>query len=314
MKVDLRYLAEFMRSMAWPVLAALMIFMFRKQIADVLTQIARRLRASTTPETVAELQKLPELVSSWSVGLVDVRKATPPQVFNGSSHGLFQQLLGSIKADYAVVDLGKGQEWLTTRLFMFSLLLGMMGGIRALVFLESSNGTRRKFLGIAAPLDVQKALAGRYPWLEEAWLKASAAVYSDKTSEADGPACSYDGEPLFCGAGQEMVADFVQQFIRLVQSSTDPPARENEAYVTVGTEPETWERAQWVDGERLERDLGGCLEFSWCQDSPDKSRKAIANAVMRRSSPLVALVDSDRRFLGLVDRVAVLDTVKQIRA
>jgi hypothetical protein len=129
MKLDLRFLAEFMRFMAWPVLAAMMLFMFRKQIADVLTQIARRLRTSTTPETVVELQKLPELDSSWLVGLVDVRKATPPQVFNGRSHGLFQQLLSSIKADYAVVDLGRGQEWLTTRLFMFSLLLGMMGGI-----------------------------------------------------------------------------------------------------------------------------------------------------------------------------------------
>lgn len=311
MKMEWKFLAEFARSMAWPGLFALALFMFRKQIADVLTQLARRLRPPTAQDMTVELPQLPELASSWSVGSADVRKATPPQVFNGISHGLFQQLLDSGRADYAVVDLGKGQEWLTSRLFMFALVLGMVRDLRALVFLESTNGTRRRFLGVATPLDVQKSLAARYPWLEEAWLKASAARYAEEPSEANGLGDTSNQQPLFSGAGHETVASFVQRFVQLVQRTTNPPVREEDTYLKVGTEPETWEKAQWVDGERLERDLAGCLEYAWCQNSPNKTRKAIANAVMRRSSPLVALVDSDRRFLGLVDRYALLDEMKQ---
>ncbi len=310
MKFDWRFWAEFIRSVAWPGLAALTLLIFRKQIAEVLTQAARRLRRAPTQEVSVDLTPLPELASSWSVGSTDVRVLTSPQVFNGNSQPLFQELLNTSQADYAVVDLGTGREWLTSRLFLFALILGMVRNLRALVFVESSNGVRRRFLATASPSDVYKALALRYPWLEGAWLQASAAQYPQESPEGNGLLHFSHQHPLFSGADWEMVNRFARDFLQRIQRTTLPPEEDRELYMGAGKQPAIWEKTQWMDGERLERDLKGCLQYAWCEDSPDKPPKAVVNAVARRHAPLVALVDSDRRFLSLVDRYVILDRVK----
>ncbi len=310
MKIDWRFWSEFIRALAWPGLAALTLLMFRRQIAEVLTQTARRLRRPQAQEVSVDLTPLPELASSWSVGSTDVRVLTSPQVFNGNSRPLFQELLNTSQADYAVVDLGRGQEWLTSRLFLFALILGMVRNLRALVFVESSSGVRRRFLATASPSDVYRALALRYPWLEGAWLQASAAQYPQEGSEENGRSDFSHEHPLFSGADWEMVNRFARDFLQRIQRTTLPPEEDQELYLGAGKQPAIWEKTQWMDGERLERDLRGCLQYAWCEDSPDKPPKAVVNAVARRHAPFVALVDSDRRFLSLVDRYALLDQVK----
>lgn len=314
MKIDWRFWAEFMRVLAWPGLAALTLLIFRKQIAEVLTQGARRLRRPQAQEVSVDLKTLAALSASWAVGSTDVRLLTSPQVFNGNSKPFFQELLNNGSADYVVVDLGKGQEWLTSRLFLFALILGMVRNLRTLVFLESSNGVRRRFLATANPSDVYRTLALRYPWLEEAWLQASAAQYSRESSEADGARTSSHRQPLFSGADVEMVKGFAHDFIQRIQRTAVPPVEDQDFYLKGGTPTEIWEKTQWMDGERLERDLAGCLQYDWCENSPDRPPRAIASSVTRRHAPLVALVDSDRRFLGLVDRYALLDEMKQLSA
>jgi hypothetical protein len=107
-----------------------------------------------------------------------------------------------------------------------------------------------------------------------------------------------------------MVNRFAREFLQRIQRTTLPPEEEQDFYLGAGKQPAIWEKTQWMDGERLERDLRGCLQYAWCEDSPDKPPKAVVNAVVRRPAPFVALVDSDRRFLGLVDRYALLDRVK----
>src|SRR4029079_13512034 len=76
----------------------------------------------------------------------------------------------------------------------------------------------------------------------------------------------------------------------------------------------SWERAHWIDGERLERDLSGLLEHSSYHDSPDTSRAMVAEAVARRDGEFVALVDQDERFLKLIDRRAILDQLGKAQA
>jgi hypothetical protein len=312
MKFDWKFWAEFLKSMAWPGLAALVLLMFRKQIAELLTQAARALRGQPVQEASVQLDTLPELSSSWSVGSMDVRLLTPPQVFNDNSRPFFQDLLNTGPGDYVVMDLGKGQEWLTSRLFLFSLILGMVRNLRTLVFVESSSGVRRRFLATAPPEDVRRCLALRYPWLEEAWLRASAAQYAREVPGAGGSAEAGNRHPLFAGAEVEMVRSFAQDFIESIQRSGAPPEGEQERYLKSPTSPHVWEKTHWMDGERLERDLAGCLRYDWCENSPDRPVKAVVASVTRRKAPFVALVDSDRRFVGLVDRYALLDATKRL--
>ena len=99
----------------------------------------------------------------------------------------------------------------------------------------------------------------------------------------------------------------MQQFVANLQRTTDPPENERRLYLEIGTTPKAYERAHWIDGERLERDLVGVLDYAWVDESPDSPRSHVSEAVIRRNASLVALVDSDRRFIGLVDRYAMLN-------
>ncbi len=307
MKLDWRFWAEFLKSMAWLALAAFTILLFRKQIADLLTQAAKALRREPVPEPKVDLKTLPEFSSSWTVGSRDVRGLTPPHVFNGDSDPFFQGLLSAVQGDYAVVDLGKGREWLTSRLFLFAVILGTVRNLRTLVFVESSNGVRRRFLATATPEDVRRCLALRYPWLEEAWIRASAARYNGVGGEAPDPGQGTGRPALFADAEIGRLRGFARDFVESLQRPGPPPESEYELYLNAPTMPEVWEKTQWMDGDRLEKDLAGFLRYDWCEHSPDKPVHLIAASVVRRSAPFVALVDADRRFLGLVDRYALLD-------
>jgi hypothetical protein len=112
---------------------------------------------------------------------------------------------------------------------------------------------------------------------------------------------------------QSRVTNFVRRFVEAVQRTNDPPANERQSYLDIGEQPMTWERTHWIDGERLERDLDGVLEYAWVEDSPDRPRSLMSEAVIRRNASFVALVDSDRRFIGLVDRFELLAQMSMVR-
>jgi hypothetical protein len=102
------------------------------------------------------------------------------------------------------------------------------------------------------------------------------------------------------------VTNVVRQFIEQLQRTTEPPADERKSYLKLESTPTTWERTRWIDGERLEQDLVGVLERAWVEDSPDRASDVVLEAVVRRNASFVALVEDDRRFVGLLDRSAVM--------
>src|SRR5580765_1697791 len=159
MNVDSKLLVELLKTFVWPAIAVIALYMLRRPLSDLLGQIARRAHKLSIYEVSVELAALPELPSSWSAGADDVRQLTSSQVFDSYSQSLFNELLNPLSAEYSLADLGAGNRWLTSRLYIFALVLGEARGLRAFVFLENANGVRRRFLGTATPADIRKALA-----------------------------------------------------------------------------------------------------------------------------------------------------------
>lgn len=308
MNINWTLVVEVIKALAWPIVAGFALYLLRRPLVELVAQVARRARKVSVFEVSVELETLPELQPSWSVGDMDPRRLSSALIFDNPSQTLFQELLKPAQADYAIVDLCSGDAWVTSRLFIFSLILDEVTGLRAFVFLESAAGTRRRFLGVASPSNVRRALGRRYPWLEEAFARALHGMYPNvPQSESPGVSkFSADQTSLFTPAEQKMVTCLVKRFVDGVQRKTDPPENEKQSYLQIGTEPNTWERAHWIDGERLERDLGDVLERAWVDESLDSPRSLVSESVIRRNASFVALVDSDRRFVGLVDRYALL--------
>ena len=273
MHIDWGLVIELLKAVAWPIVATVGLCLFRRPLTDLVAQIARRASKLSVYEVSVELATLPELAPSWSVGAADVRQLTSSQIFDSAAHTLFQELLKPGKADYAVVDLGAGREWLTSRLFVFALVLGNVTKLRAFAFVENTGGVRRRLLGVAKPAAIEEALARHYPWLEEAYVQAAAGQYLPQLADAAETSRFTNKPPLFADTDPWRAIRFVEKFIANLQRSTPPPAQEAESHLELQAGAGSWERAHWINGERLEWDLAGHLGFSWYQDSPDAPRR-----------------------------------------
>jgi hypothetical protein len=314
MKIDWALVVEGIKALAWPIFAAFALYLLRRPLVELVAQIARRARKLSVFEVSVELATLPELQPSWSVGSVDPRRLSSAQIFDSASQSLFQELVKPTQAEYAIVDLRSGNAWLTSRLFVFALILGEVTGLRAFVFLENAAGVRRRFLGVATPANVRRALGRRYPWLEEAFANALIVNYPKKGKPPASLVSQFSNNVSpFTSFDPYIVSNFVRKFIEQLQRTTNPPANEIKSYLDIEAQKKTWERTRWIDGEHLERDLAGFLEYSWVEESPDISRSAVSESVSRRNASFVALVDSDRRFISLVDRYALLAEMSSMK-
>jgi hypothetical protein len=299
----------------WPLVAIIALLLFRLPVMRLANEISARTRKVSFHGLSVELEVLQPLTPNWAVSYGvstdDVRRLSPSEVFDSYASTLFEQLLRPREAEYAVVNLGLGKEWLTSRLFIFSLVLGEVSRLRALVFLETAGGTRRRYLGLATPGDVRIALARRYPWLEQAFAVAYAAQYpvlnpdEEGKSRGDSPTYMLEASQVYA------VINIVRKYVENIQRHTTPPPSEQGSYVSFpSADPISpaalWERGEWIDGERLERDLTGCLEYSWYTDAPELGRNAKVAGILRRSGRVIAVVDDDRRFKDLVDREALV--------
>ena len=297
MNIDWALVVEALKAVAWPIVVAFSLYLFRRPLVELIGSVVTRATKVSLFEVSIELAKLPELHSSWSAGGADVRKLTPSMLFDSYSQALFTELLNPLYVDYAIVDLSTGREWLTSRLFVFALVLGERRGLRTFVFLETAAGIRRRFLGVATSADVTRKLGERYPFLYKAAWQALGEQYA-----------------VIPPLGVDYL---VKRYLEELQTEIAPPDTDKQSYLEFqavvpgappGTPPkQTWERAQWIDGARLERDLDGVLANTWFEDSPDIPRSIASKAIARRDGAFVALVNSDRQFQGLVDRYVLLD-------
>jgi hypothetical protein len=285
----------------------------------LLDQIIRRVRKVSVYEVSIELATLPALTPTWSGPQIDARKLSPAHLIDSYTETLFTQLSKAADAEYAVVDLGAGKEWLTSRLFLFSYILGQTAHLRTFVFLEKAASGRKTFLGISAPSAVVKALATQYPWFEEALLRATV----NKTLPAqpsDAPKITRftgtSGLSIFAPTDWQTLRNIAQTFVSALQRGTEPPDAEKKEHLKLDEDAPTvtWEKTKWIDGDLLERILAGSLTDGFCVESPDTSKGKLAEAILRLDDDLVALVDHRHRFRGLVDRRALASEAWKRRA
>jgi hypothetical protein len=185
-----------------------------------------------------------------------------------------------------------------------------VAGLRAFVFVETTAATRRRFLGVATPTDVRRSLGLRYPWFEETFVKALRDYYPNEvmtagTTHPDATLLSDWISPLLT-ADPTSISNLAQHYVERLQCLSPPPLLAA-SFLELKEPSPIWERAAWIDGELLERDLQGVLEYAWVPDSPDSPKWVLAERIARRRGSFVAIVERDQRFVSLVDRWALVE-------
>jgi hypothetical protein len=308
----------FIGKVLWPLVAVIALLLFRRPLIRLASEIGLRTKKVSFKGLSFELETLPLLQTSWSVHAgtktEDVRRLTSSEIFDSYSQSLFDHLVKPGDSDYAIVDLDTGEEWLTSRLYIFAIVLGEVSRLKALVFLETVMGVRRRFLGVTTPLEVRISLARAYPWLEQAFAHAYTSQAQPLGQDLNGQSTLSATSNILSTDQSNAVMMLVRQFVDNIQRKTEPPILEKASYSDFQTTNPSnltemvtlWERGEFIDGKKLERDLAGVLQYFWFTDSPDLSQRARIDGILRRKGRFIALVDEDRRFTGLVDRCALL--------
>ena len=254
-----------------------------------------------TPPTDA-LARVPDAVveafQAEQVGGADfepgIPKAPPLEVSSSHIKSLLEQIQGPGASDYAVINLGTGRNWLTTRLFLFAILLRRMRMLRTFVFVETRDGIEQRFAGVAAPDLVRWRFAREYPWLETAFAHAYGAIENREIRSDVGAL-----DPFVAGR-------LVEEFMK----SSEIQARQGGSRDDWDRlQPETWEHARWINRTLLDRILDLAPARTSVVDVGDLTGTARTLAVLACEGPFVALVDNQTRFRSLIDRQGLLDAV-----
>jgi hypothetical protein len=297
MSVELKDLLEFIKATAWPLVVGLALWGFRIPLCEFLSGLGQRVTKLSAFHISVDLATLPTSPRPWADPAIFESANLPGGVVTTTTiMGLFNRIRDEARWDYLVVDIATGKRWLMSRLFIYTVILQNVRGLRAVVFVESRYGMDQRVLGIASADRVRWALAGRYSWFATALTKA-----------LEGQMLVSPLEPLPTAMAESVVNRFMED--SEIRQTKEP--QRSEEWEQLRDQP-VWEHTKWLDTERLNRDLKAVFydtALSQLTDSPDIPARKRGEALLRRRVPFVALVNKDGEFKGLVDRQILLEQV-----
>lgn len=321
-------IAATVSAIVWPGVVIVVLYLLRERFPALLRELAGLVTKLDVAGVTLEFAKAkafaPEYASA-SAG-IDLRQRASAMQINDSTAGTFiNQLRDPIAADYAIVDLGGGDQWLTSRLYIMAVVFARMKGVRAFVFLGQS-GLGRRYLGWADPNRIRWALARRYPWLEAAYAAAYAEVLG--TPNANTVVTSpigrlgYPYNSADPGPSVELLRTFLRH-IQWPQEAGAPalvlpllaksPLPDAPDWVLINESTQTQEHAMWLTATLLEEILGEELNFSHVRLDAlqGESRSKQIRHVLARTGRYVAVVQEELRFEYLIDRSLLLEHLAQ---
>jgi hypothetical protein len=312
-------IAAALSAVIWPVIVLAILLAYRSKIPMLVEGLASRVKKLEFAGVSLELALATPFVPEWSDAptALDLRhKATAIQVQDSTARAFLAQLTDDGTGDYAEINLGTGEEWLTSRLFIMAIVFARMKGLECFVFVETSGGVRKRFVGWAEPATVRWALAKRYPWLEKAYADAYTVIMSQRNAvivSASGR-LGYPYAPVDPGAGIDLLKEFLERVQQSFPVLTKPPEPEQWVVVDAGTN--TNEHATWVSAEAFEQWLGRDLHTDVVRSSELRSKSPAEQVRLFLTAPahFVAVIGDDQRFEYLVRRDMLMEQVARVSA
>jgi len=275
---------------AWPAVAVLALFLLRKPIARFLDVVGQRATKISIGTLGIELPTMNQ--AQLGEDVLTFRTEDALMIVSSSAkRSLFNMFEQPGKFEFVAINLGRGQSWLSSRLFIFAMMLQRMKSLRCIVFLGPGPDTETQFLGATTPEKVRWGLARLQPWLETAYAQAyqQSAVGMFAIQDENGALDPNNAEQI------------VRAFLSLLINPPAGTVMDNREWVFSGNQPE---HATWLSREYLEDGLGHIL---WKDAIVASNNKEEARALLKCSAPLVARVKRNREFISLIDRVSFLD-------
>lgn len=311
MHVEFMDYVEFVKAIMWPLVSLVAILAFRKPLSRFLEGLSSRITKLSVAEVSLELAKLPAAPVPWADPTVFGGDGLPGGAVTSTTiMELFQRIRDDATWQYMIVDIKTGRRWLNSRLFIFTYVLRALKGLRCVVFVETRDEIRQRFLGLARPEDVYLTLGRAYRWFDKAlgtaWLTAPV-----------GQELSWLG-PLSRDEAERVVNGFIDHGEITRRADDDFLMKSGEwdvfqqQWELLDRSENRWEHTRWLDQQVVNDVLRSAFfdrDASQFVDSLETTPAQRTRAVLRRRAPFVALVNKQGEFKGLVDRQALLERV-----
>ncbi len=316
-------IAEILSAVLWPLLIVIILLALRRNfpsLLNVLPTIFDRVQKISLGNFSLELAKATSIAPQWTPtdSALDIRKSmSSAEVTDSTAWHFTNQLTDTTPADFALVDLGEGREWLSSRLFIISVLLQRSKDTRAFVFVRTAGKRRRKLIGWAEPEAIRWSLAQRFPWLEAAYARSYAEILPPDGVQAvprmGVQVISHTGMLGTAGQGAspQVLIQLMQTFLREIQSPAPPIQEEEEQWVQLQAAAPTWEHACWLTSDGIEDTLGDELfkQFVSSAELDGKTGPEQARRLLQPKQRYVPIVDDGERFTELIDRQVLLERI-----
>ncbi|WP_162419378.1 hypothetical protein [Cyclobacterium roseum] len=285
-----------LQELIWPITVLLILFFLRKYIP----QLVDRTTKIGAMGVELEFEMAKEFSSSWSNEYVgDIRKGVKSDDFSSGVMDLMEQFSKAGRYDYASIDIYGGKAWLTSRLYIFSTILSKVRGIHYWVFVDSHDSLHKKFIGYVDSRSLRLQLSDRFPVLSRAYMEALLEVFPE-------------GDMCLNEADTWKITQLVQQFLKGVQK--EYPQNEEQGMEGDGTQEiekgwvllkdqVTLEKARFLDINELREICGEWIRTDAIRGLETSSVEHLAEKILLSNERLIPQVDSENRFLDMVDVV-----------
>ncbi|WP_162340837.1 hypothetical protein [Cyclobacterium salsum] len=285
-----------LQELIWPITVLLILFFLRKYIP----QLVDRTTKIGAMGVELEFEMAKEFSSSWSNEYVgDIRTGVKSDDFSSGVMDLMEQFSKAGRYDYASIDIYGGKAWLTSRLYIFSTILSKLRVIHYWVFVDSHDSLHKKFIGYVDSRSLRLQLSDRFPVLSRAYMEALLEVFPE-------------GDMRLNEADTWKITQLVQQFLKGIQK--EYPQKEGQVMEGVGAQEiekgwvllkdqVTLEKARFLDINELREICGEWIQTDAIRSLETNSKEQLADKILLSNERLIPQVDSENRFLDMVDVV-----------
>ena len=139
---DASQLTELIKALVWPLVLLIGLILFRKAIGQFLQGISQRVKKFSAFHIELELSEAKEV---RGLSLDEIKRVEGMNVGDSGAQ-IFAQLQDQSQAEYIVINLGDGEEWLSSRLLIVAALFERMRGAQGMVFLEGTGANAGRFV------------------------------------------------------------------------------------------------------------------------------------------------------------------------
>jgi hypothetical protein len=143
---------DLISALAWPAVVLVVLLVYRRTLPRLITGVLGRATRLSVFQIAIDLAPAPDAYTRGFVA--DVVESGLAIYQESGISGVLQEIAKEGQSDYAVIELGSGNRWLTSRLFLFAAVLKRMRGLLA---------SCSSLIATSLPLPHRMPFAGRLP-------------------------------------------------------------------------------------------------------------------------------------------------------